>query len=479
MIKQLSSPAAEDQLTDQLIFVDLETTGPSLTTDQIIEIGLVWYENGKGWQHWQQLLNPGIAIPPFVRNLTGISQAMVDDAPDFTEMAAEIREKLKGRILVAHNARFDYGFLNRAFCREGTPLSQRHLCSLRLARSLEPEQRKHGLDALQQRWPIRIESKDRHRALGDCLLVAQLWQQWQLHYGLTELETLTRQSWRETHLPPEINAEMIGKIPATPGVYLFYGENDALLYIGKSINMRERVLSHFSEALRSNKEMKLSQQTRRIEHIPCAGELSALLLESELIKQRQPVYNRRLRRSRHQFSWYLQPTPEGFLQPRLIDLNDSLHKGIEHCYGIFKKASNAREALQGLAKKHHLCLIHSGLAKGPGPCFGYQLKQCRGACTGEQTTTEFNQQLMLSLRSIQIAWWPFRGAIAIHEYNQENSLECWHLINQWHYLGAVSKLSEAESRLSAAEHSPFDLDCYRILQQQMRKLEREQLIVFE
>jgi len=475
----LTAPPEQDKLSAELIFIDLETTGPSLTADRIIEIGLAWYDPEQGWQRWQQLLNPGIAIPPFVSNLTGISQQMVEQAPAFDEIAEALRGLLKGRVLVAHNARFDYGFLNRAFCREGRPLLLRHLCSLRMARALEPEERKHGLDALQQRWPLSIAAEDRHRALGDCLLVAQLWQQWQQHFGISEIEALARQSWRETHLPPEIDSEMIAAIPACPGVYLFYGDNDALLYIGKSIDMRERVLSHFSEALRNNKEMKLSRQTRRIEHIACAGELSALLLESQLIKQRQPIYNKRLRRSRQQLSWLLEKDNDGFLKPQLVDLNSVSSDDITRCYGIFKKASNAREALLGLAKKHHLCLIHSGLAKGPGPCFSWQLKQCQGACVGAQSSSDFNQQLLLALRSLQLAWWPFRGAVAIHEHNPNNGLQCWHLIQQWRYLGEVTELSLAQPLIDAASNASFDLDSYQILQSQLRKIEQNQLVVFE
>jgi len=243
--------------------------------------------------------------------------------------------------------------------------------------------------------------------------------------------------------------------------------------------MRERVLSHFSEALRNNKEMKLSRQTRRIEHIVCAGELSALLLESDLIKQRQPVYNKRLRRSRQQLSWYLNKDDRGFLQPQLIDLNAADKPDLERCYGIFKKASNARDALLGLAKKHHLCLIHSGLAKGPGPCFSWQLKQCQGACVGTQSDNDFNQQLLIALRSLQLAWWPFRGAIAVHEHNPINDLHCWHLIQQWRYLGSVSDLSLAQSAIESATADSFDLDSYQILQQQLRKIEQSQLVVFE
>ena len=152
-------------MTEQtIVFVDLETTGGSTTADRITEVGIV--EMGpEGVSEWSSLVNPQMSIPPFIERLTGISNAMVQDAPTFAEIAPELIQRLSGKLFVAHNARFDYGFLKNEFKRLNLPFRADVLCTVKLSRRLFPQEYKHNLDAIISRHALVAES--RHRALAD------------------------------------------------------------------------------------------------------------------------------------------------------------------------------------------------------------------------------------------------------------------------------------------------------------------------
>lgn len=158
-------------LRQPLIILDLETTGMLAAEERITEIGLVEADKGGFVDSWSQLVNPEKSIPPFIESITGISDAMVRHAPTFAELAPALYARLQGKLLVAHNARFDYGFLRSEFARVDLAYEARVLCTVKLSRKLYPEQRRHNLDSLIQRHDLRCSA--RHRALGDAEV---LWQ---------------------------------------------------------------------------------------------------------------------------------------------------------------------------------------------------------------------------------------------------------------------------------------------------------------
>jgi len=154
-----------------LAIVDLETTGAHPAWDRVTEIAVIEVADGEVVSEWSTLVNPGTSIPPGIQALTGITNAMVADAPAFEDLAAGLYERLGGRVLVAHNARFDYGFLRHAFERAGIRFQARTLCTVKLSRRLYPEHSRHNLDSLIARHQLRCDS--RHRALGDARAVWQ------------------------------------------------------------------------------------------------------------------------------------------------------------------------------------------------------------------------------------------------------------------------------------------------------------------
>jgi DNA polymerase III subunit epsilon len=277
------------------VMLDLETTGGNAAVDRITEIAAVRIEHGVEVDRWSTLVNPGVPIPPFIENLTGITDAMVDTAPRFKDVADRLLALLDGAVFVAHNVRFDHGFVLHELARMGLPFKINTLCTVRLSRRLYPQHKSHGLDALLQRHGLQTQA--RHRAMGDVDVVLQ----W-LKIAQTELgaERLAQEAAAllqgSASLPPLLETP-VADMPDTPGVYLFYGDDIKPLYIGKTVNLRSRVLAHFQSASKLARDQRIAQAVRRVEWRETAGELGARLLEAQLVRQLKPTLNRKPRRA--------------------------------------------------------------------------------------------------------------------------------------------------------------------------------------
>ena len=273
------------------VMLDVETTGGNPLRDRITEIAAVRVEHGVEVDRWSTLVNPEVPIPAFIQSLTGISDAMVADAPCFAEVAPRLLKLLRGAVLVAHNVRFDHGFIQHELARLEQPLTINTLCTVRLSRKLYPQHKGHGLDAIMQRHGLRTEA--RHRAMGDVDVVLQWLALAQVELGMPTVQReATALLQGSTCLPPQLETP-IDSIPDAPGVYLLYGESPAPLYVGKSSAMRSRVLSHFQSADKVAREARIRQDVRRVEWQETAGELGALLLQRRLVQQLQPTHNRK------------------------------------------------------------------------------------------------------------------------------------------------------------------------------------------
>ena len=446
-----------------LAFVDLETTGATATIDRVTEIGIVEVDEDGSVREWQQLVNPGTRIPPFIEQLTGISNAMVADAPPFEAVAEETLRRLEGRLFIAHNARFDYGFLKNEFKRLGVTFRAPVLCTVKLSRTLFPEHKRHNLDSLIERHGLQAEA--RHRALADAQLIHQFWQKIHVDRNSDDIEAALKAQNARPSLPPHLDAGIVDELPDTPGVYLFYGDNNLPLYVGKAKDIRQRVLSHFSADHSSAKEMALSQQIKRIDWIETAGEIGALLKEATLVKQLLPSHNRQLRKNDDLCTWTLVDEGDGWLRPELAMARD-LDMGIRSsCYGLFKSSKEATEVLRALAAEHNLCDALLGLEKTtPGkPCFGYQIKRCKGACVGSEPYAKHTMRLVGALTRLKLVTWPLNGPAIIREGEEA------HLIDGWRYLGTARSDEELNALLAAARPQ-FDRDTYKILVKYVAKM---------
>jgi DNA polymerase III subunit epsilon len=439
-------------------FVDIETTGTTATGDRITEIGILRVIDGRLEEEWSTLIKPECSIPPEIQFLTGITNAMVADAPTFAEVRHEILDRLSDHLFVAHNARFDYGFIKNEFRRAGTAFSADVLCTVRLSRKLYPEHRHHGLDAIVDRHGLR--GADRHRALGDARMVWEFVQALYREKPAAEIEAAVRQLLKTPSLPPQLPADALKHLPEGPGVYLFYGVNELPLYVGKSCNLRERVRSHFSSDYLSATDLRISSEVTHIEFEETAGELGALLREAQLIKTLLPARNRRLRRQPGSCALRLGGETDA---PEFVTQTQFAADELDGLFGPFSSRRTAKSTLMDLAAEHGLCWSRLGLEKRAGPCFARQLAHCRGACVGLESAGEHHRRLRAALAPYAVAPWPFAGPIGIREANEESGREELHVLDRWCHLGTARAEHEIAELLKAAAPRAFDLDIYRII----------------
>ena len=274
----------------------------------------------------------------------------------------------------------------------------------------------------------------------------------------------------------ELTITMGGKplerLPRYSGVYRFFGRDGGLLYIGKSVDIHARVLSHINEGRKPGRHNRLMSDVRRIDCTPTAGEIGALLAENAAIKAETPMYNRRQRQMRKLWTLHLEQGEDGFLKPRAADFCPWSERAIDS-YGLFHNKRHTDSSLRRHARDHGLCLRVMGLDKGKGPCFQFQLKRCDGACAGEESPEAHNARLLSALDRDRIAAWPFAGPLALKEYNLDphpgQPREQYHLINQWTYLGSFDDLDAARTALQQPAKTNFDRDAYRLLISALRR----------
>lgn len=252
---------------------------------------------------------------------------------------------------------------------------------------------------------------------------------------------------------PEHLREQVESVPPRPGVYVFHGEAaDLPLYIGKSINLRSRLLAH----LRNRAEARLLGQARRLSIHRTAGEIGALLLEARMVKQDFPLLNRRLRRNYRLCSIRLSNGRPGIVDCQTIDFSRDTE-----CFGLFRSRSAALAHLAEVADAQRLCLGRLGLEKLPKdrPCMRSMLGRCAGVCIQRESTPAHDARLRSALSTMSLRCWPWTGAVAISESDGE--LTEHHVVRNWCHLGSVATLEEA--RELASVRPEFDADCYQIL----------------
>lgn len=449
----------------RLCFVDVETTGSSPVRERVVEVGLVRVDvDGEAIRvdEWSTLVNPGVPIPPEIEWLTGITGAMVRAAPAFADIAQELIDRLDGAVFVAHNARFDYGFLRAEFARAGLAFHAKTLCTVRLSRALDPDRTPHTLDALIDRFGV--DGEQRHRALGDARVLWRLLQSWYRRHSAAQVESIVQALLKHPTLPANLPPGAIEALPRGPGVYLFYGLNQHPIYIGKSVDIRTRVNSHFSAEHRTPRDLRLSQEIHRVECEETAGEFGALLREAELVKALMPAHNIALRRRENQVVFSLDSAQRP-LFTRALDFGLA---GLGEAYGPFGSRAAARRWLSELAREHGLCLKLLGVegrrrraADDGAPCFNRQLQRCRGACVGAETCAEHAERLRAVLAPALLPTWPLRGAVVFVERNNERFREDWHVFDRWCWLGTVKNL-DAACALAASAERRFDADTARL-----------------
>lgn len=442
-----------------LAIIDTETTGMRAGFARVIDIGIIRVEEGKVVEQFETLLNPGTSIPSALTAIHGISDYHVASAPTFDEVALEIERLLDGAIFVAHNAAFDYGFIKAEFARIGMSFSSETLCTVKLSRSLFPSERRHNLDAIIERHAIAC--KNRHRAFPDAEVVWQFLRSLEQTIKPAELKRATTSVLRGA--ASALGKDSFTALPDTAGVYKFYGPEQELLYIGKSKRLRTRARSHFNPRA-AKSDRAISKETSSIESIPTSGELSALILESALVKKEGPLYNRQLRRKHALFIGKKQAV--GGYDTLVIERADEIAAD-GSVLAVFRSAAQAKQVVRSLAVEHALCERLLGVEPGHGPCFKSQLGACDGACRGVLPVEAHNERLATAFESRRVRAWPYRGPVIIRERESESKGTAFFL-DQWILYGAYTYEDEMFQPLVEID-ARFEYDTYKILTRFLRK----------
>ncbi|MBI2593094.1 GIY-YIG nuclease family protein [Candidatus Daviesbacteria bacterium] len=441
-------------LPSNLAFVDIETTGGSVTYDRVIEIGLLKICDNQIVKTYQTFLNPDRPLPDEIQLLTGITPSDLEKAPSFYDVKDALMEYFEDAVFVAHNARFDYGFLKQEFLRYGVKFTPKQLCTVKLSRLLFPEHRHHNLDSLIARFAFEIEN--RHRALSDAKI---LWDFYQRIQGLFPKEKIIQTVsfiLKKPNIPPQMKNFDLSGLPESPGVYIFYGKSGQPLYVGKSKNIRERVFNHFSLSAGNSLEMKIYNQVESVEFIETAGELGALLKESEMIKKLMPLYNRMLR-NKEQMVVAKKVQTDGVFSIKLEESNFIDQESLAEIMAVYKTRRAAKEALVNLTKEYNLCDKYLGLEKTKTSCFNYKLGKCSGICAGKEKPIKYNLRFIEAFVNSKIKSWPYKGPIIIKEVNEHSEKEEQFLIDNW------CLVQKKDSEYQNLEGLEFDYDVYKIL----------------
>lgn len=366
--------------------VDIETTGLNPVHDRIIEIAILVYNDGQVAESFSTLLNPEMRLPPGITRISGITNEMLQDAPKFYQIARRVVELTENRILVAHNARFDYAFLRQAFRALGYHFHRRLLCTLRLSRKLLPGLSNYTLPFLCHH--LQIPLVNGHRAPGDAGATLQLFQALQSRGKEANFAEPIAREARETFLPPGIGPEQVAALPEAAGVYFFYDGEGRLIYVGKSTNIRRRVLDHFSGDLTSQMARKMKERIAGIAYEVTGSELIALLLESDIIKTCKPAFNRDQRNTIYLYGIYSFSDKNGYVNLRLEPLQTGKRALLS-----FTNRPEGEEFLLKLMSRYQLCQKLCHFHKTGGACFHYHLKLCRGACIGLEPAEIYNRRV--------------------------------------------------------------------------------------
>ncbi len=456
-------------LPRRLAFLDVETTGAHPVRDRVTEIAILRVEDGEVVARWESLVNPGMSIPGMIQDLIGITNAMVAEAPRFDALADEVARLLEGCVFVAHNARFDYGFIRNEFARLGREFEAPVLCTVKLSRALFPEHHRHGLDALIERHGLACGA--RHRAMGDAEV---LWQFARLVQGRFAPEVMAKAAERAMKAPaqpPGLPEGMLEAVPDAPGIYLFYaeaeppppGREQRPLYVGRSAALRGRVKEHFAGGARKGRDAELAARVKRVDWVETAGELGALLLEAELIRRLRPSANRLAEGGEDAFALRLIPHRKRAPIYERVGIAGTDPAAWEDLHGAFRNRREADNLLRELALLYRLCPRRLGLEAGSsGACSAHAVKRCAGVCVGRETSAEHDARLAAALDATRVRPWPWAGPVAVVEHHAPSGREAHHVFDHWCHLGSAERAAELPALLAGAQRA-FDLDTWRLL----------------
>ena len=406
--KEISSRILNSSIHDSVFTVfDVETTGLSSANNRITEIGIVKLKGGEIIDEYETLINPGEFIPPFITQLTGITNEMVHTKPIFDDIAGDIlafiNDDPAGNIILAgHNVTFDYSFLNSSLLRAGyNKLDYPALCTARLARRLNRSLPSKSLDSLRKHFGIH--SRRKHRALDDArataLILVHFIEQLVNEFEFETVDDIVGFQYRKIYDDSKISARFrklklnLKGVPQNPGIYFMYNKNDEIIYIGKAKNLKERLGSYFYHNVsHSTKVRKLVRYVHRVDWETTGSELSALLAESRMIKSHKPRFNSAIK-SYRKFPFIKIDVQRTF--PKVTKVFEIIPDGAKY-YGPFASSytvNNLIERIKKLYKLRKCDDVNLKPSKSHSTCMYHEIGQCGAPCNFTSSSLEYHREV--------------------------------------------------------------------------------------
>ena len=371
--------------------VDIETTGNGYKGQKITEISVFLFDGEKIIDEFTSLVNPEQAIPYFITNLTGITEAMVRTAPKFYEIAKKVAEITKDAIFVAHNVNFDYNIIRDEFKSLGFDFKRKKLCTVRLSRKIIPGLSSYSLGNICTAEGIEIAA--RHRAKGDAEATVELFSRLLKRDDNFTINSFLNAKSREATLPPLLDKQVVDKLPERHGVYYFKNLEKEVIYVGKANNIKQRVISHFYD--KKKKERTMCLETADISYTETGSELIALLHESSEIKHLYPKFNRAQRKAGEAVGLFSYEDQRG-----VVHLAFNRLKLTPNPLMKFYSMAACRSMLEKVCEVFELCPKYCHLQTNVNACFHYQLQQCKGICTGKEAVESYNKRVYEAIKSL-------------------------------------------------------------------------------
>ena len=400
--------------------IDVETTGRG---NRITEISIFKYDGDQVIDEFTSLVNPEALIPDYITALTGIDNEMVATAPTFSEIAEDILSITENSIFVAHNVNFDYNVIRNEFKLIDVDFRRKKLCTVRLSRTLIPGFRSYSLGKLCNSLNITIV--DRHRARGDAEATVILFEKLLEHEkSEVTIASFLKKSSKEAVLPPHLESQVFNDIPNAPGIYYFKNKKGKIIYVGKAINLKKRVLGHFYN--KSEKELNLCRETANIDFELSGSDLIARLMEDAAIKHHFPIYNQAAKKTPKPYAIFSYEDRGG-----IIHLAFNTLKATPNPLQIFHNIRDCRLYLEHLCEQFELCPKYCHLQESVWTCSHYKLTNCKGICKDEETLNLYNERVDLAIEHITNS----NQNIVLKENGREHSEEGFIIIKNGTYLG--------------------------------------------
>ncbi len=424
---------------------DIETTGGYASANSITEIAVYICDGQEIVDQFETLVNPHQSIPRFVQSLTGITDDMVQLAPSFEEIAPRLMELLEGKVFVAHNVNFDYSFINHQLQVLGHHLNCKKLCTVRYTRKIFPKLASYSLGNLCRHFDIPVYS--RHRAGGDARATVELFKLLRKSDVNNHIHTMIGKQSKEQFLPLYLNKEDIENLPLTPGVYYFHDAKGKIIYVGKAIQLKKRVVSHFSNNKPTRQRQEFLRNIHRISYQQCGTELMASVLETIEIKRLWPKYNRAIKGYEASYGMYMYEDGNGYIRLAI----DRKHKHLNAVQFFYNRYEGMTE-LKRLAKEFSLCYQLCFIDRSASATCSSQ--QCNGACGQKEEPSNYNARVMLAIEQLKKELPSF----AIREKSYFNNQDSCILMEEGRFYGMG--YVEADFNLSQKEDLRKKLQAY-------------------